>query len=121
MIQIDGRYYFINFEQIDKIINGGVGATDERFTPEAETTEEVVEGEINKKITTTKIFRPKEVNAIRYQIISAMIDDLLNGGGANEGENDGYSKKSLDSLPLGSKLSFNTLLEYGIISFIDIE
>lgn len=121
MISIDGRYYFINFENVDKVLSSGVGASDEKEFEESST--EITKGEdgkvLNEKTITNKVVRPRELSAFRYQVISAMLDELLHGSEATE-EDDTLPKKELDKLPLGMKLSFNTLLEYGIIDFIDI-
>lgn len=121
MVNIDGRYYFINFEMIDKVLNNGVGATDERIV--SDTVVEVVKSEhgtvVSEKITTTNTLKPREVNAFRYQVISAMLDEILHN--AIDGEESEIPKLELDKLSIGAKLSFNTLLEYGIMSFIDLE
>ena len=122
MIAIDGRYYFINFEKIDKVLNSGIGTSEEREVEDSVT--EIIKNEkgevISEKITINKTLRHRELNTFRYQVISAMLDELLHGDGEAT-EDSGLPKPELDDLSLGMKLSFNTLLEYGIISFIDIK
>lgn len=120
MISIGDRYYFINLEKLDKVLNSGSGSSLEKEYEHSVTEENYNEENvlISKVVTTTKSTKPREIDPIRYQVISAMIDEVLHYGN-NEDDDNTIPKDELDELPMGMKFTINTLLEYGIISFIE--
>lgn len=120
MISIGDRYYFIDLEKLDKVLNSGSGASEEQEYEHSVTEEKYNEENvlISKVVTTNKSIKAKEVDPIKYQIISVMIDEVLHYGN-NEDDDNTLPKNELDDLPMGIKFTINTLLEYGIISFIE--
>jgi hypothetical protein len=117
MLNIAGVNYVFNFNNLDDLL------TLENKSPRK--TEEVkikeIYGKDNKLISkevTTKIFdKPKEIDLTKYEIIKALIEIILT---YNDDFDDALGfNRALNSAPLSFKISFNTLIEYGIIKEVD--
>lgn len=119
MLDIGGSVYVINFKAIDKLLNEDKtlgnreveeSETKEVYEYDAEKGEEVY---IGKEVYTKKYEKGKEIDMTRYEMIRMLFEVLLT---FNEEFDDELGfERALGDAPLPFKISFNTLVEYGIL------
>tara|TARA_R110000851_G_scaffold67262_11_gene152014 strand:+ start:1624 stop:1977 length:354 start_codon:yes stop_codon:yes gene_type:complete len=117
MLSIAGINYVFDFKNIDKLLSFDNSPT----TAVTEVKIKEVYDDKNKlkhKIILTKTHnKPKEIDLTTYEIMKVLIEILLS---YNDDFDDALGiDRALNSTPLPFKISFNTLIEYGIIKEIE--
>ena len=113
MFEILGEEYYIDFDRIDEIL-----VSDKSYEAGDDITTETInnydhDGKIigyNEVIT--KSHKNREINAVRYETIRSLIDDL---GDASVDVLDSIGRTDSDKLTIKFKLAFNTLFAYEIL------
>ncbi len=118
MLDIGGTEYIINFDALEELLNSDpeLGAktmtetdTKEIFNLSGET--------IGKEVTTRTYDKGKEIDMTRYEMIRLLFEVVLTFNG--EIDDALGVERGLNGTPLPFKLSFNTLINYGIITEIE--
>jgi hypothetical protein len=115
MLEIGGVDYVIDLKVLDKVISTELKS---KNIVETETIKFLdSEGElVSTEIRTKEFERTREVDMAKYETIRTLLDVVFS---TNEEVDDELGvERALNDLPLPFKLSFNTLLEYGIIKEI---
>jgi hypothetical protein len=118
MLTIAGITYVLDFEALDNILT----LEESLKTKEVEETEikEVYDADNNfvgKEVLTKNFLKGKEIDATRYEMIRFLIEMIF---GNNEEFDDTLGlDRALSNTSIGFKISFNTLLDMGIIKEID--
>lgn len=104
MIQIDGQFYYIDINEIEKFIFKSP-------EPGFSTEESKIVGEEDQliQLTTNKIDNYDKGIQMRYDLIKSMLDTTYNSGIESQDGNISYVQ-DMDSNSIGAKLIFNTLL-----------
>lgn len=117
MLSIAGINYVFDFKKVDEVLSFNKSQT--REVQEIKI-KEFYDGENkleNKVILTKKYTKPKEIDLTRYEIIKVLIEILLS---FDDDFDDALGlERALKSASLPFKISFNTLMEYGIIKEIE--
>jgi hypothetical protein len=113
-LDFGGTTYYIDFEAFDSLLT-----IDGDLTPK--TVEDVNEHKIydakdkliSTEVSITKTQKNKEINIASYETIRMLMEIVL----TFQDDNDDTlgPKRALATAPLSFKISFNTLLKYGII------
>jgi len=119
MIELFGEVYYIDFEELDKILllnntekNGVSKITTKDITEETDP-----KGELLSTITTVREhIKHKEIDGVRFEIIRNFISDI---GDENYEEDPKLGDSSLEKTSIRFKLAFNTLLAYDILKKLD--
>ena len=117
MLSIAGMNYVFDFKKVDEL-----SSFDKSQTREVEEvkTKEIYDGKnkLQEKVVLTKKYhKPKEIDLTRYEIIKVLIEILLSYD--NDFDDALGIDRALNSASLPFKISFNTLIEYGIIKEIE--
>lgn len=116
MINIFGRRYYIDFEVLDKFL-----ALNEGDEPvKTQNTIEVLDDKgklVSTEIITDEVPKHKEINGVRFQIISNLIEDL--GIASDDDFDQALGSKNLEKMGLKFKLAYNTLIFYNILKDLD--
>ena len=116
MLGIGGIDYAIDLEALDTLIT----TKTENGSKVRETEKKVILDEDGKVITTEKFTKVRdkvrEIDMARYEIIRVLFEVILST--QDEIDDELGVDRALESLSLPFKLSFNTLLQYGIIKEI---
>ncbi len=118
MLTIAGINYVLDFKTLDTVLT----LEQNLSTKEMEETEtkEVYDSEnkfVGKEILTKKFIKGKEIDATRYEIIRFLIEMIFSN---NEDFDDTLGlDRALSNTNLGFKISFNTLIDLGIIKEVD--
>lgn len=113
LLDIGGVEYVIDFEAMDKMLNTDPTLAAMELT-ETET-KEIYEGEkfVGKEIYTKEYFKGKEIDMTRYEMVRTLFEVVLT---YNEDIDDSLGvARGLNKTTLPFKLSYNTLINYGII------
>ena len=115
MIEILGDYYYIDFTALNRFLMSDEsfysGTTIER---EINTTFDGNEKVIGSQELISYKDKPREINAVRYEIIRGFIDDI--GGGPNDEIQDPeMGANNLVKMSVRFKIAYNTLYYYGIL------
>ena len=118
MLTIAGISYSIDFDVLDKILT----LQETTLTKEVEDTEikEVYDSEnkfVGKEVLKKQYIKGKEIDGTKYEIIRFLIEMIFSN---NEEFDDTLGlDRALSSTSIGFKISFNTLLDMGIIKELD--
>ena len=119
MIDILGEFYYIDFDGLNDFL-----VSDTSFysgtTTDTETTT-TWDGNDNVVGTQTTIInkdKPREINAVRFEIIRGFIDDI-GGGDQDEIQDPTLGATNIDQMSLRFKIAYNTLIYYGILKIAD--
>tara|TARA_R100000544_G_scaffold37069_1_gene27010 strand:+ start:639 stop:989 length:351 start_codon:yes stop_codon:yes gene_type:complete len=116
MLGIGGIDYTIDLEALDMLITTKA----ENGSKTRETEKKVILDEDDKVITTekfTKVYnKVREIDMARYEIIRVLFEVVLST--QDDIDDELGVDRALEGLSLPFKLSFNTLLQYGIIKEI---
>jgi len=119
MIEIDGEFFYIDFQAIEDLLNlnndknptGGL--VDETETREVYGINNEL---ISREVVTSRKYKSREVNSFRYEAIRNMVD-LVMMESLGEPESDlPKADEDLDGKDLAFKFAFNTLIQYGILT-----
>lgn len=118
MIESGGITYYIDFDELDKVI-----ATDKSL--EAQDVTEVKKKkhlDDNDKVITTEVTtrtypKSKEIDGARYDCIGLMLQVIMNG--ETEIDDTLGMDRGLAAMPLNWKIAFNTLKNCGILKAIE--
>lgn len=112
MFEIDGEYYYIDFMAVDKLLNlnNEVNPTGGLVTETETKTVTDPDGKSHTEEVTKNFYRSKEVDGFRYQTIQQMLEMIM-----IEPMDDENKSGELHDRDFAFKISFNTLLIYGII------
>ena len=105
MIEIGGVEYYINLDNLDKVIISKTNKGKTIIETETKTIVETIERATE---------RPKEINMAKYETVRTLIEIILTT--LDEIDDELGIDRALGDLPLPFKLSFNTLIGHGIIS-----
>ena len=116
-LKVGNQNYYLNFENIEKVLSSRSSGFKGGLIDEKETTENYDDKNklVGKTVVTRNYHKSKEVDGFRYETLRNMIELLL----TTEDENDMTNGKDLVKQPINFKLAFNTLLEYGILDIAD--
>lgn len=115
MLEIGGISYIIDIEVLDKVITS---KNKNKNIVESETIEHFDDNNniISTEVRTKRFERVREIDMAKYETIRTLLEIVIT---TNEEVDDNLGiERGLNELPLPFKLSFNTLLEYGIIRAI---
>jgi len=118
MLTIAGISYSIDFDVLDKILT----LQETTLSKEVEETEtkEVYDSEnkfVGKEILTKRYIKGKEIDGTKYEVIRFLIEMIFSN---NEEFDDTLGlDRALSNTSIGFKISFNTLLDMGIIKELD--
>ena len=114
MIEIGGIEYYIDLDNLDKVItsktNKGKTVIDVETRTIVDSEGKIISTEIIKK----EYERPREINMAKYETVRSLIDIILST--LDEIDDELGIDRALGDLPLPFKLSFNTLIGHGIIN-----
>lgn len=117
MLEIGGVIYSINLEALDELITSKTTGDGKVIETE---TKKITHKDPTKNSTTkiTKEYdRVREIDMAKYETIRVLFEVVLS---MQDEIDDGLGvERALDSTTLPFKLSFNTLLQYGIIKEIE--
>lgn len=118
MLTIAGITYVLDFDKLDNILT----LEESLLTKEMEETEtkEVYDAKNNfvgKEVLTKKFIKGKEIDATRYEMIRFLIEMIFSN--IEDFDDTLGIDRALSSTNLGFKISFNTLLDMGIIKELD--
>jgi hypothetical protein len=120
LLEFGGNHYMVDFDALDNFL---FVDADERKTYEVET--RVVyndRGEPDmvtaKEETTKEFINEKEINGIRYELITDMLSTVFNTNIGDDGDDILGAKRTLEQAPFSYKMAFNTLIKYKIIKEI---
>lgn len=113
MLEIGGIEYTIDLDMLGTVIT--TKASGEKTITEKETKKILDDkGElIGTEVYTKEFERVREIDMAKYETIRVLFEVILSS--QEEVDDDLGIDRALNKLPLPFKLSFNTLLEYGII------
>lgn len=113
-LEFGGRNYIVSFENLDDFLwvddkNREVSETETRtiFTADGK--------ENGKEITVNTKVNEKEINGIRYELITGMLQTILEYSAGDDDDDLLGAKRALEKMPFAYKLAFNTLIKYEII------
>ena len=108
LLAIDGKVFAFNIDKIEKFIN----YSDKAISKETEILDSYDNGAIAGK-TVRELTTPgnSQIDSIRYDLIKTFIIQLI----TYEGD---FS--DLETLPLGMKLAFNTMIAFGLLEEINL-
>lgn len=116
MLGIGGIDYAVDLEALDALITNKV----ENGNKVRETEKKIILDKDDKVITTEKFTKVRdkvrEIDMARYEIIRVLFEVILST--QDEIDDELGVDRALEGLSLPFKLSFNTLLQYGIIKEI---
>lgn len=114
MIEIGGVEYYIDLDNLDKVIisktNKGKTIIETETKTVVDSDGEIISTEIIKRETE----RPREINMAKYETVRTLIEIILTT--LDEIDDELGIDRALGDLPLPFKLSFNTLIGHGIIN-----
>ena len=114
MIEIGGIEYYIDFDNLDKVITS---KTNKEKTIKETETKTIVDSDgntISTEIIEKEYDRPREINMAKYETVRGLIEIILTT--MDEIDDELGIDRALGDLPLPFKLSFNTLIGHGIIN-----
>jgi len=116
MIKVHGEFYYIDFKVLDDFL-----LIEDKNSNNIQTTKETIrEYNEDMKLYNTKEIekehiKHKEINGVRYDLISRFIEDLVLSYD-DDGETDPMlGSNNLEKLSNRFKLTFNTLVNYNIL------
>jgi hypothetical protein len=113
MIDIFGEIYYIDFEQVDLFLGWDPKLKAGEVTETQQT--KILDGEgnlLSTEIIETTARKPQEINAVRFDLIRNLIDDL---GDEQANDSDIALGEKPENMSLSFKLAFNTLRAYQIL------
>lgn len=112
MLEIGGINYVIDIEALDKVITS---KSKNKNIVETETIQHFDNNSnvISTEVRTKEFERVREIDMAKYETIRTLLEIVITTN--EEVDDDLGVERALNNLPLPFKLSFNTLLEYGII------
>ena len=115
MLEIGGIEYVIDLDKLEKVITS---SNSKKTITETETKQILDEkGElIGSEVYTKEYERVREIDMAKYDTIRTLFEVILTTN--EEVDDDLGLERGLAKLPLPFKLSFNTLIKYGIIKEI---
>ncbi|MHA1988370.1 MAG: hypothetical protein ACW98D_17180 [Promethearchaeota archaeon] len=118
-LEFGEKYFTIDFTALD-----GFLFIDDSNREVSETTEHVNRGEdgnvISSYTDTKTMVNGKEINGVRYEVISGMLATVLEHTAGDDDDDLLGAKRALEKMPFAYKIAFNTLLEYKIIKEIKL-
>ena len=113
-LEFGGKNYFIDFENLDDFL--WVDDLDR----EVSETEIIIRKNENDEVVNSEEIRreninQKEINGVRYEIITGMIQTVLEHSAGDDDDDLLGAKRALEKMPFAYKLAFNTLIKYEII------
>lgn len=121
MLKLFGQLYYIDFDVLDEFLEPEENKkVDDMITTKKVITKFDTHGSESKKIIKNEAFKPKEFNAVRFEIIRNFIEDLAIGAESNEEDIDEQlGSRNLKKMPARFKLAYNTLMYYNILRKLD--
>jgi len=118
MLDIGGVYYVVDLSAVDKLLTEDISLQAKEAVEKE--TKEILDEE--GKLISTEIFsreytKPKEIDGPKYDMIRTFFEVVLTYN--EELDDDLGVDRALAKTSLPFKLSFNTLLEYGVIKEIE--
>ena len=113
MLEIGGVEYIIDLDMLEKVITS---ESNKKKTITEKETKKILDekGElIGSEVYTKEYERVREIDMAKYETIRTLFEIILTT--QEEVDDDLGVQRALDKLPLPFKLSFNTLIQYGII------
>lgn len=109
-----GSTYALNLNAFDKLLTFEPTPENNKIT-ETETTQEFdyEMNLINSTVVTRQYQRSKEIDMPKYDIVKTVLDIILHYG--EETDESLGMQRALDSFPIGFKIAFNTLINYGVL------
>jgi hypothetical protein len=113
-LEFGGNYYYIDFDGLDKFL--WIKDNDKEVSDTEHRTIYTAEGEPNGSEIVKKIsINEKEINGVRYELITSMLQTVLDFSDGDDDDDLLGAKKALEKMPFAYKLAFNTLIKYNII------
>jgi hypothetical protein len=113
-LEFGGKHYFIDFEELDNFL--WVDDMDREVSETETRTIYTAEGKENgSEVTKKETVNEKEINGVRYEIITGMIQTVLEYSAGDDDDDLLGAKRALEKMPFAYKLAFNTLIKYEII------
>jgi hypothetical protein len=114
VLEIAGVAYYIDFDNIEKILTSVDPDLEARNIEDIETRVTNLNGGVEKtEIITKKYHKGREVDLSRYETYRMLIEILLT---YNEETDDALGIEiAMQNAPLSFKIAFNTLVKYGIL------
>lgn len=114
VLEIAGVAYYIEFDNIEKILTSTDSDLEARDVEELETKITNINGGVERtEITTKKYHKGREVDLSRYETYRMLIEILLT---YHEELDDALGLEvAMQNAPLSFKIAFNTLVRYGIL------
>ena len=113
MLEIGGVVYSVDLFALDKLITSKTAGGDKVIETETEEYKNPTGGTDSSRVTTKKYDRVREIDMAKYETVRVLFEVVLSMQDEID-DNLGIDRALADtSLPF--KLSFNTLLQYGII------
>jgi predicted metal-dependent hydrolase len=114
VLEIGGVAYYIDFDNIEKILTSTDADLEAKEMEETETETSYFNGGVEKTVIKVKQYhKGREVDLSRYETYRMMIEILLT---YNEELDDALGLEvAIQGAPLSFKIAFNTLVRYGIL------
>lgn len=114
LLEIAGVVYYIDFDNIEKILTSTDSDLEAKEMEETETKTTYINGGIEKtEITTKKYHKGREVDLSRYETYRTLLEILVTNN--EELDTSMGLELGMKSAPLSFKVAFNTLVKYGIL------
>ena len=116
-LDFGGKDYYLDFDELDKFLFVDIGGKEVSETEERIMFSDSGE-ETGKEVTVKTSVNEKEINGVRYEMITGMIQVILDARDGDDGDDLLGAKIALEKAPLAYKLAFNTLMKYKIIKIV---
>jgi hypothetical protein len=114
MIEFGGIFYYIDIDELEKIISPELEPTKLVQTNTKTYLDE--KGKIHSvEINETSSERVREVNAAKYDLVRTMLEVILDVVDSDEIDDTMGAERGLEKASFSFKLAFNTLFQYGIL------
>lgn len=113
MIEIGGIEYYIDLNNLDKVITSKISRGDTITETEKKSILDDNGKMLNVEVVEKTYERPREINMARYETVRQLIEVILTT--LEEIDDELGIERALSDLSLPFKLSFNTLIANGII------
>jgi len=113
MLDIGGVEYFFDLEMLDKFITSKNNSEGNKIEKKTIQTLDGSGSVVKTEITTDEQERSREIDVAKYETVRTLIEIVLTT--IEEIDDDLGVDRALSKSPLSFKISFNTLLNYGII------
>jgi len=116
-LDFGGANYYIDFDELDEFLFVDIEGKEVSETEVR--TIYTKDGEPNgNEVTVKTSINEKEINGVRYEIITGMIQAILDARDGDDDDDLLGAKIALEKAPLAYKLAFNTLMKYKIIKIV---